>query len=118
MNNAKIAQLAAWNNMLRNHYNKERKLSPNLPGPNVPALPGNAAAVRRNNTLIRQATENVNGVPPTVANTNAIAAIVRENNVLGNKVVPAAIKVNNNAAKIAVNNANANGANMRRMFGN
>lgn len=115
MNNAKIAQLAAWNNMLRKHYNEERKLSPNLPGPNVPALNGNAAAMRRNNTLIRQATQNVSGVPPTQANANAVAAIARENNVLANNVLPAAVKVNNNAAKMAVAN---NGANMRRMFGN
>ena len=118
MNNAKIAQLAEWNKQLREHYRNEYKASKQLPGPNVPALPGNAAAVRRNNNLIRQATQNVNGVPPTVANAKAVAAIARENNALANKVLPAAVAVNNNAAKVAVANANANGANMRRMFGN
>lgn len=115
LSQAKIAQLANWNNQLRKHYRNEYDASKNLPGPNVPALPGNAAAVRRNNTLIRQATENVNGVPPTVANATAVAAVARENNVLANKVLPAAVAVNNNAVKVAVNN---NGANMRRMFGN
>jgi hypothetical protein len=118
LSQAKIAQLASWNNQLRKHYRNEYDASKQLPGPNVPALPGNAAAMRRNNALIRQATQNVNGVPPTVANANAVAAIARENNVLANKVLPAAVAVNNNAAKVAVANANANGANMRRMFGN
>jgi hypothetical protein len=118
MNNAKIAQLAAWNNMLRKHYTEERTASKNLPGPNLPPMNGNAAAQRRNNNLIRQATQNVNGVPPTVANATAVAAVAKENSVLANNILPAAVKVNNNAVKMAVANANANGANMRRMFGN
>ena len=118
LNNVKLAQLAKWNNQLRKYYVKEYEASKQLPGPNVPPLNGNAAAMRRNNKLINQATQNVNGVPPTAANANAVAAIARENNVLANKVLPAAVAVNNNAAKVALNNANANGANMRRMFGN
>lgn len=115
MSNAQIAKLAEWNNQLRKYYVNEYKASKQLPGPNVPPLNGNAAAMRRNNKIINQATNNVNGVPPTVANANAVAAIARENNVLANKVLPAAVAVNNNAAKMAVAN---NGANMRRMFGN
>lgn len=118
MNNAKIAQLAAWNNQLRKFYVNEYEASKKLPGPNVPPLNGNAAAVRRNNKLINQAKQNVNGVPLTTGNANAVANIARENNILANNVLPNAVKVNNNAAKVAVANANANGANMRRMFGN
>jgi hypothetical protein len=111
----KITTLAAWNNMLRKHYNEERKASQNLPGPNIPALPNNSAAVARNNKIINQARNNVNGVPPTATNANRVAAIAQENTVLANKVLPAAVAVNNNALKVAANN---NDANMRKLFGN
>jgi len=115
LNNNKIATLAAWNNMLRKHYNAERKASQNLPGPNLPALPNNAAAVARNNGLVRQANQNVNGVPPTLANANKVANIAQENAILSQQVLPAAVKVNNNALKMAAAN---NGSNMRKLFGN
>jgi hypothetical protein len=115
LTNNKIAMLAKWNNMLRKHYTGQNALSNKLPGPNLPALPNNAAAVRRNNNLIRQAKQNVNGVPPTAANANAVANIAQENAILSQQVLPAAVKVNNNALKMAAAN---NGSNMRKLFGN
>jgi hypothetical protein len=99
--NLNITKIAKLNNMLRRHYNAERKASQNLPGPNLPVLPNNANATTRNNTLIRQANQNVNGVPPTAANANAVANIARENAILARRVLPAAVNVNNNALKLA-----------------
>ena len=114
LTNNKIAMLAKWNNMLRQHYNEERKASQGLPGPTLPALPNNANAVNRNKTLIRQAQQNVGGVPPTLPNAKRVANIANENKVLAQRVVPAAVAVNNNALKLA----NKNNMGLSKMFGN
>jgi hypothetical protein len=93
--NRLINELTKYRNNLA-AYKAQKQLNANLPGPNIPNIPVNPNAAALENQLMN----NMGGVPATPTNNARLRAVENANNAF-KKVMPAAIKVNKSALKLA-----------------